>query len=96
MKRIFKQLNIPDSYGHSPKLPRYTEPEELVDVGPNIIGRMQRLTPATAQAWADMQAAAEDDSIELLNRFLPVAWRLVAAVRCFFAARSHTEIDGSA
>jgi D-alanyl-D-alanine carboxypeptidase len=47
-------------------LPHFAEPEELVDVGPNIIGRMQRLTPVTAQAWADMTAAAADDSIELL------------------------------
>jgi D-alanyl-D-alanine carboxypeptidase len=66
MKRIHEQLGIPESYGHSPALPHFAEPEELVDVGPNIIGRMQRLTPVTAQAWADMTAAAADDSIELL------------------------------
>jgi len=66
VKTIFEQLGIPESYGRSPALPRFTEPEELVDVGPNIIGRMQRLTPETAQAWTDMQTAAAADSIELL------------------------------
>jgi len=66
LKTIFEQLGIPESYGRSPALPRFAEPEELVEVGPNIIGRMQRLTPITAQAWTDMAAAAANDSIELL------------------------------
>jgi D-alanyl-D-alanine carboxypeptidase len=64
--QILEQLGIPKSYGHSPALPRFDEPDELVDVGPNIIGRPQRLTPETADAWTNMQAAATDDSIELL------------------------------
>ncbi len=66
MLEIFKQLGIPESYGRSPALPRFAEPEELVDVGPNIIGRAQRLTPSTAKAWADMTTAAATESIELL------------------------------
>jgi D-alanyl-D-alanine carboxypeptidase len=66
VENILEQLGIPESYGHSPALPRFAEPEELVDVGPNIIGRVQRLTPATARAWADMTTAAAADSIELL------------------------------
>jgi len=63
---ILKQLGIPESYGRTPKLPRFDEPDELVDVGPNIIGRPQRLTPVTARAWTDMKTAAAADSIELL------------------------------
>lgn len=66
MKTIHEQLGIPEKYGHSPALPRYADADELVDVGPNIIGRMQRLTPATARAWEKMQAAAAADSFELL------------------------------
>ena len=66
MENILKQLGISASYGQSPALPRFDEPETLVDVGPNIMGRPQRLTPATAQAWADMTTAAATDSIELL------------------------------
>ena len=66
MKDLFEQLGIPDAYGRSPPLPRYAEPDELVYVGPNIIGRAQRLTPATARAWADMTAAAASDSVKLL------------------------------
>jgi len=66
VKRILEQLGIPESYGRSPMLPRFDEPEELVDVGPNIVGRPQRLTPDTARAWADMVSTAADQAIELL------------------------------
>ena len=64
MEDLFEQLGIPKSYGRA--LPRHAEPEELVYVGPNIIGRVQRLTPETASAWADMTAAAAEASIKLL------------------------------
>ncbi len=66
MKPGWEQLGIPTSYGRSPALPRFAEPAELVAVGPNIIGWPQRLTPATARAWADMVAAAATDSVDLL------------------------------
>lgn len=66
MKPGWEQLGIPASYGRSPALPRYEEPAELVEVGPNIIGREQRLTPATARAWADMVGMAATDSVDLL------------------------------
>jgi len=66
VKHILEQLGIPASYGRSPALPHLDEPAELVDVGPNIIGRMQRLTPETAGAWVGLVAAAATDSVELL------------------------------
>ncbi len=66
MEHLLEQLGIPASYGQSPALPHFEEPPALVAVGPNIVGRPQRLTPATAQAWTTMTAAAADDSIELL------------------------------
>ncbi len=66
VEHLYEKLGIPESYGRSPALPRFTEAAELIDVGPNIIGRPQRLTPAAARAWAEMKAAAASDSIELL------------------------------
>lgn len=38
----------------------------LQDAGPNIVGRLQRLTPATAHWWAEMCAAAAQDKVNLL------------------------------
>ena len=66
IKNYLHQLGIPESYGRSPELALYSEPAELVEAGPNIIGRMQRLAPSAAKAWAGLQAAAAADSIELL------------------------------
>lgn len=47
-------------------MPRYAEPKELEDVGPNIIGRMQRLTPRAALAWREMVYAARSQNVTLL------------------------------
>ena len=47
-KTLLTQLGIPDDYGRDPLLPIYTEAMELVEAGPNIVGRMQTLTPDTA------------------------------------------------
>jgi len=66
VEHLLEQLGIPATYGLSPALPRFVEPPALVEVGPNIVGRPQRLTPATAQAWAAMTTAAAADSVELL------------------------------
>ena len=48
---LCRALGIPDDFGDERGLPRYAEAEELIDVGPNLVGRMQRLTPATAARW---------------------------------------------
>ena len=42
------------------------EAPDLVEVGPNLLGRMQRLAPAAATQWAAMQDAAAADGIRLL------------------------------
>lgn len=47
-------------------MPVFDEPETLVSVGPNIIGKEQRLTPATAEAWKHMSDAAHGDGVTLL------------------------------
>jgi zinc D-Ala-D-Ala carboxypeptidase len=59
-------LGIPADYGQSLELPRYEEALHLVDVEPNIVGRMQQLAPETAAAWNTMKSAAAEDSIGLL------------------------------
>ena len=66
LRELHTELGIPDDYGLDGGPPAYDEASDLVEVGPNLVGRMQRLTPATAAAWADMQAAAESDSVRLL------------------------------
>ncbi len=63
---LHAELGIPADYGAGGKPPFYTEASELVEVGPNLVGRMQTLTPATATAWRDMQAAALADGVTLL------------------------------
>lgn len=63
---ILKQLGIPADYGERTRLPRFLEPKSLVDVGPNIVGRGQRLVPEAADAWSQMKQQAKDDGVSLL------------------------------
>ena len=66
LRELHKELGIPASYGRDTGLPCFVEPDELVDVGPNLVGRMQRLTPEAAEQWQGMVAAAEQVGIQLL------------------------------
>ena len=66
LRELHTELGIPADYGQDGTRPEYVEATELVDVGPNLVGRMQRLTPATAEKWSAMQAAAAEDGITLL------------------------------
>lgn len=63
---LFAELGIPPDYGTKPPMQQYTEAGELVEIGANIMGRMQQLTPRSAGAWSDMVAAAATDRITLL------------------------------
>ena len=47
-------------------LPFYAETDDLVSIGPDILNREQKLAPAAAAAWRGMQAAAAEDSVQLL------------------------------
>jgi D-alanyl-D-alanine carboxypeptidase len=47
-------------------MPRYAEAQTLVDVEPNIVGRMQQLTPETAGAWHAMKTHAVESGVVLL------------------------------
>ena len=60
------ELGIPAGYGDGRGLPLYAEATDLVDVGPNLVGRMQRLTPVAAERWSLMVAAARAEGRTLL------------------------------
>lgn len=66
LRELHSELGIPADYGADGGPPRYDEALELVEVGPNLVGRMQSLTPATAAAWQAMVAAAAADGVTLL------------------------------
>ena len=66
LRELHQELGIPDSYGQDTGLPIFGEPAELVEVGPNLVGRMQQLTPRTARQWRAMVAAAAGEDVQLL------------------------------
>ncbi len=66
LSKLHKNLGIPDDYGSDGQKPAYREATDLVEVGENPVGRMQRLSVATAAAWRDMQQAAAADGVELV------------------------------
>lgn len=66
IRPLLESLGIGTDYGLNPPRPRHAEPPELIDVGPNIVGTPQRLTPGTAESWSAMRAAAANDGVELL------------------------------
>jgi D-alanyl-D-alanine carboxypeptidase len=63
---LLAELGIPAGYGKNPYLPVYTEASDVIDVEPNIVGRIQQLTPATALAWHAMRDQALQDDVQLL------------------------------
>jgi D-alanyl-D-alanine carboxypeptidase len=76
--QLFAELGIPLDYGVEPARPTYAEADRLEEVEPNIVGRMQRLHPATARDWRAMKAAAKQDGIDLLlvSGFRSVAYQI--------------------
>ena len=66
LRELHQELGIPADYGKSGGPPSYDEAQELVEVGPNLVGRMQRLAPAAAQQWQVMVDAAAADGVTLL------------------------------
>lgn len=65
-RKLHQELGIPADYGGERNLPYYEETTELVDVGPNLVGRMQQLTPEAAAKWQQMVEAAAGSGIRLL------------------------------
>jgi len=66
LRELHEELGIPVDYGTSGGPPAFDEAGELVDVGPNLVGRMQRLAPAAAKEWQAMVEAAASDGVILL------------------------------
>lgn len=66
LRELHAELGIPADYNRDGARPQFDEARELVDVGPNLVGRMQRLTPVAARRWRAMVAAAESDRVTLL------------------------------
>ncbi len=77
LRELHAELGIPEDYGQDGLRPEIDEAAALVEVGPNIVGRMQRLAPPAAAAWAAMQAAATGDGVTLLlvSGFRSVAYQ---------------------
>ena len=66
LRELHEELGIPADYGSSGGPPAFDEAAELVDEGPNLVGRMQRLAPAAAAQWLAMVEPAAGDSVTLL------------------------------
>ena len=66
LRDLHQELGIPADYGAGGGPPMFEEAQELVEVGPNLVGRMQRLTPLAADRWTSMQSDAMQDGIQLL------------------------------
>jgi D-alanyl-D-alanine carboxypeptidase len=66
LRELHTELGIPDDYGNDGLRPEFEEAIDLVDVGPNLAGRMQRLTAETAASWREMLVAARDGDVTLL------------------------------
>ena len=66
LRELHEELGIPADYGDDRTRPTFDEALELVEVGPNLVGRMQRLTPATAASWQAMVKDAAGDGIQLM------------------------------
>ena len=65
-QRLHKDLGIPPDYASATDLPSYMQTDDLIEIGPNLVGRMQRLTPTAAAKWQQMVEAAAADGIRLL------------------------------
>ena len=66
LRDLHNELGIPDDYGQDSGPPIFDVALDLVDVGPNLVGRMQRLTPAAAKSWQAMVEAAAADGVILM------------------------------
>jgi len=66
LRELHAELGIPEDYGLDESRPVFGEAADLVEVGPNLVGRMQRLEREAAARWLEMQAGAAEDGMLLL------------------------------
>lgn len=59
-------FGIPADYAEQRHLPLCEEAKELVSIGPDSLGRDQRMTPKAAAAWQRMRAEAGKAGVQLL------------------------------
>ena len=59
-------FGIPGDYAEKRQLTLCEEAKELVSIGPDSLGREQRLAPKAAQAWGRMREAASREGVQLL------------------------------
>jgi D-alanyl-D-alanine carboxypeptidase len=65
-RKLHQELGIPADYGQDDGPPYFPEATGLVEVGPNLVGRMQSLIPPAAARWQQMVEAASGDGVRLL------------------------------
>lgn len=63
---LHQELGVPADYGAGGIPAFYADATELVDVGPNLVGRMQRLAPRAAASWQAMVDGAGRDGVRLM------------------------------
>lgn len=66
LRQLHDELGIPADYGQAVGMPSYEEAGTLVEVGPNLVGHMQRLTPGAASQWRSLVMAAAAEGVVLL------------------------------
>lgn len=66
LRELHAELGIPEDYGLDGTRPIFDEATDLVEVGPNLVGRMQSLEREAAARWIEMQAGAGEDGTLLL------------------------------
>jgi D-alanyl-D-alanine carboxypeptidase len=59
-------FGIPTDYAEKRGLEVCEEAKELVSIGPDSLGRDQRMSPKAAAAWQCMQEAAAKDGVQLV------------------------------
>jgi D-alanyl-D-alanine carboxypeptidase len=65
-EKLHQELGIPADYGQDGIPPYFPEAADLVEIGPNLVGRVQRLVPLAATRWQQMVEAASGDGVRLL------------------------------
>ena len=66
LRELHDELGIPTDYGEENGLQSFEDALELVEIGPNLVGRMQSLTPVAAVSWQAMVRAAAGDGVTLM------------------------------
>lgn len=66
LRELHEELGIPADYGKANELPSFEEALDLVEIGPNLVGRMQSLTSLTAVSWQSMVKSAAADGVILM------------------------------